>query len=236
MIPKKLHFIWVGDDSKRPDNCIETWRKLNPSWEIIVWGNESLSERPWINGRHMIEMSDHEYNGVADMMRWEIVYEQGGFVVDADSICIRPLDDSLRDCEAFTCWESEIARPGLLAAGYFASCPNNAFVGQIILDIHNEETVVDKMAWETVGPQRLTDSFRKYQYHGLRILPSHYFIPDHFSGVSYDGRDAVYAYQLWGSTMETYDRIHLQELDSNNSADASRELVLGSDPALAAAA
>jgi mannosyltransferase OCH1-like enzyme len=236
MIPKKLHFIWVGDDSKRPDNCIDSWRRLNPSWEIIVWGNESLSEKAWINGRHMIEMSDHEYNGVADMMRWEIVYEQGGFVVDADSICVRPLDDSLLDCDAFTCWESEIARPGLLAAGYFASCPNNPFVGQIILDIHNEETVVDKMAWETVGPQRLTDSFRKYQYHGLRILPSHYFIPDHFSGVSYDGPGPVYAYQLWGSTMELYDRIHLQALDGNNSAEASRELLIGTDQPLAAAA
>ena len=28
MIPKKLHFIWVGDEAKRPDNCIETWRTL----------------------------------------------------------------------------------------------------------------------------------------------------------------------------------------------------------------
>jgi mannosyltransferase OCH1-like enzyme len=212
MIPKKLHIIWVGDESKRPENCIATWRALNPSWEIIIWGNSSLKEKAWINGSHMMAMSDHEFNGVADMMRWEILYEQGGVVVDADSVCLRGLDDDLLDCDAFACWESEIARPGLIAAGYFGACPNNAFVGQIILDIHNEESVVDRMAWESVGPQRLTDSYRKYQYHGLRILPSHYFIPEHFSGISYDGPGRIYAHQLWGSTLEIYDHIHRQVL------------------------
>lgn len=35
MIPKLLHFIWVGDELKRPDNCIDTWRALNPDWEFL---------------------------------------------------------------------------------------------------------------------------------------------------------------------------------------------------------
>lgn len=218
MIPKKMHFIWVGDETKRPNNCIETWRVRNPTWEIVIWGNDDLRDRGWINGRHMAQMSESELNGVADMMRWEIVYEQGGFVIDADSICTRSLDDDLLDCEAFTCWENEIARPGLLAAGYFASVPNNPFVGQIILDIHNEETVIDRMAWETVGPQRLTDTYRDNRYHGLRIYPSHYFIPQHFSGILYDGPGRIYAHQLWGSTLELYDHIHLQELSSQEAA------------------
>lgn len=210
MIPKKLHFIWVGDETKRPDNCIATWRALNPGWEIVLWGNDSLQERGWINGRHMSEMAARELNGVADMMRWEILYEHGGVVLDADSVCVRPLDDHLLDCEAFACWESEIARPGLIAAGYFGARPQNPFVGQIIADIYNEPTVIDRLAWETVGPQRLTESYRKYRYHGLRIYPSHYFIPEHFTGVKYDGPDPVYAEQLWGSTLGIYDDLHRQ--------------------------
>jgi len=212
MIPKVLHIIWIGDETLRPDNCIETWRSLNPTWQVVIWGNDSLRDKSWINGRHMSEMSERELNGVADMMRWEILYEQGGVVVDADSICIRSLDDHLLDCDAFACWESEMARPGLIAAGYFGSKPKNSFLGQIILDIHHEDTVINRMAWETVGPLRLTESFRKYRYHHLRIYPSHYFIPEHFSGVSYDGPGPVYAHQLWGSTRKSYDKIHLQDL------------------------
>lgn len=220
LIPKTLHFIWVGDETKRPDNCIETWVRLNPGWTVKLWGNAELRGREWVNGPHMMDMYGRELNGVADMMRWEILYEEGGVLMDADSICLRPLDDDLLDCEAFACWESEIARPGLIAAGYFGCTPANPFVGQIILDIQNELTVINDMAWKTVGPQRLTDSYRKYAYHPLKIYPSHYFIPEHFSGLTYDGLGPIYAHQLWGSTRSAYDAIHQVKFDGAPEAEA----------------
>jgi len=227
MIPKTLHIIWVGDESKRPDNCIRTWVEHHPDWTVKVWGNDALAETDWINTRHMREMARRELNGVADMMRWEILYNEGGFVVDADSICVRRLDDALLDCEAFACWESEIARPGLIAAGYFACAAANPFVGQIVADIHKEASVVGDLAWKTVGPQRLTDSYRRYAYHGLSILPSHYFIPEHFSGVRYQGPGPIYAHQEWASTKRSYDTLHLKQLAATapqtTTADAARE-------------
>ena len=213
MIPKTLHFIWVGDDARRPDNCIDTWIRHHPDWKIKIWDNASLGENEWVNAAHMRAMFGRELNGVADMMRWEILYNEGGIVVDADSICLRPLDDSLLDCEAFACWESEMARPGLIAAGYFGCSAGNQFVGQIILDIQNEVSVVNASAWKTVGPQRLTDSYRRYQYHGLRILPSYYFIPEHFTGLVYQGPGPVYAHQMWASTRKSYAELHLQQFD-----------------------
>jgi mannosyltransferase OCH1-like enzyme len=166
----------------------------------------------------MAAMYGRELNGVADMMRWEILHAKGGIVVDADSIALRPLDDTLLDCEAFACWESEIARPGLIAAGYFGAEAGNAFVERIIRDIHEEPSVVHDMAWKTVGPQRLTESYRKYAYSTLRIYPSHYFIPRHFSGVAYEGSDPVYADQLWGSTLAAYDDIHKRDLTAGETA------------------
>lgn len=230
MIPKTLHFIWVGDESRRPDNCIRTWAGHNPDWTLKVWGNDSLVETEWINAVHMREMSHKELNGVADMMRWEILYNEGGFVVDADSVCLLPLDDSLLESEAFACWENEIARPGLIAAGYFACEKENRFVGQIVNDIHAEATVVDDMAWKTVGPMRLTNAYRRYAYHRLDILPSHTFIPEHYSGLRYDGRGKVYANQEWASTKRSYDTLHLSEFDA-----VGRALPPPARPAAAAA-
>lgn len=228
MIPKKIHFIWVGDESKRPDNCIETWRRHNPSYEVKIWGNSSLTEREWLNSAHMVAMSDRELNGVADMMRWEILFNEGGIVLDADSVCLRPLDDEMLACEAFACWESEMARPGMIAAGYFGCIAGNAFVHQIITDIHREPTVTHDRAWKTVGPQRLTDSYRRYQYFALRIFPSHYFIPEHFSGLVYKGQGPVYANQLWGSTNNSYDELFLRKIEgcedvSEGKTDVSSE-------------
>lgn len=236
MIPKTLHFIWVGDESKRPDNCIQTWAKFNPDYQIKIWGNASLAEHQWLNARHMDAMLDREFNGVADMMRWEILHKEGGIVLDADSICLRPLDDALLDCEAFACWESEIARPGLIAAGYFGCKPGNPFVQQIMMDIHNEPSVVHDMAWKTVGPLRLTESYRRYQYHPLRILPSHFFIPEHFSGVKYSGPGPVYANQMWASTKRSYDSLHQQQFDADGQPVQAAQTAAAPAPMAPAAA
>ncbi|MDQ2780695.1 MAG: mannosyltransferase [Pseudomonadota bacterium] len=231
MIPKTIHTIWVGDESRRPDNCIRTWAERNPDWTVNVWGNEELAHTDWINTDHMREMSKRELNGVADMMRWEILYRHGGFVVDADSICIRPLDDWLLEFEAFACWESELARPGLIAAGYFACAPKNAFVGQIILDIKAEASVVNDMAWKTVGPLRLTDSYRRYNYAGLSILPSHMFIPEHFTGAAYAGSGTVYARQAWGSTKQCYETLHTRRFDAGGRVIDDAAAASAADPA-----
>lgn len=221
MIPKTIHIIWVGDESKRPDNCIRTWVKHNPDWQVKIWGNELLADTDWINTDHMRAMSERELNGVADMMRWEILYREGGFVVDADSVCVRPLDDDLLDRVAFACWENEVARPGLIAAGYVGCGVGNPFIGQIILDIHRETSVVNDMAWKTVGPQRLTDAYRRYAYQDLDILPSHYFIPEHFTGVCYNGTGKVYARQEWASTKRSYDALHLKSFDVDGRASGT---------------
>lgn len=208
MIPKTLHVIWVGDQSRRPDNCIQTWVDRNPGWTVRLWDNDDLAEYGWINARHMRDMARRELNGVADLMRWEILYHEGGFLVDADSVCVRPLDDWLLEHEAFACWESEIARPGLIAAGYVATVPQNPFFGQIIQDIQAADTVIDDMAWKTVGPLRLTNAHRQHKYTGLSVLPSHYFIPEHFTGLRYEGAGLVYARQYWASTRRSYDTLH----------------------------
>lgn len=217
-IPKIIHIIWVGDESKRPDNCIDTWRTKNPSWEVRVWGNKELDAIPWRNKAHIQAMKQKELNGVADMMRYEILFEHGGFAVDADSICVRPLEDKLFDLSVVTCFENERVRPGLLAAGYLAAEPGNSFIKHIIDDIGAMKSVVEDMAWKTVGPGRLTDAYNKYVLGNtgvdFMIHPSHYFIPEHYSGEKYTGHDTdnIYARQLWGSTLKDYDFIHKSDI------------------------
>lgn len=206
MIPKKLHFVWVGDESKRPDNCINTWREHHPDWEVKVWGNEEY-QGEWVNKAHMEQMWPRELNGVADMMRYEILYNEGGITLDADSICLQTLPDWLLQPDEFACYENEFCRTGLVAAGYLGSVSRSLFFGQIIEDIKNEPTVIDKMAWETVGPLRVTKTFYELKY-PLTVYPSHYFIPEHFSGQKYEGNGQVFATQLWGSTRRIYDHIH----------------------------
>lgn len=207
MIPRTLHLIWVGDEAKRPNRCIQTWIDHHPDWTLKIWGNEELNRRAWINAGHIRAMSTREWNGVADMMRWEILFDEGGVLVDADSVCLRPLPDWLLECEAFACWENELVRPGLIAAGYFGTRPRTPFLAALIDGIRSKPTVIDRMAWETVGPQHLTDTWKKARYANLTILPSHFFIPRHFTGFEYTGPGPVFANQEWGSTLRSYDAL-----------------------------
>lgn len=207
MIPRTLHFIWVGDESKRPSRCIQSWIDLHPGWKIRIWGNQDLAGRTWFNRAHMEAMAAREWNGVADMMRWEILFDEGGVLVDADSVCLKALPDWILECEAFACWENELIRPGLIAAGYFGTVPRNPFLAQIIDAIQRKPTVVDRMAWASVGPLHLTEVWKEAGYGNLTILPSHFFIPRHFTGVEYTGPGPVYAQQEWGSTLRSYDKL-----------------------------
>jgi len=207
LIPKKLHFVWVGDESKCPHNCINTWQELNPDYKVKVWGNKEYESYNWINKPHMKEMWAKELNGVADIMRYEILYNEGGITLDADSICLRPLEDWLLEPNEFACWENEFVRPGLVAAGYLGSVQKSPFFGHIIEDLSKEPSVVNMMAWQSVGPLRVTKSWQETKY-PITVYPSHYFIPKHFSGIEYEGNGPVFASQLWGSTRQIYDQIY----------------------------
>ena len=44
MIPKIIHQIWVGDQSKRPDDLIQTWIDLNPTWKHCLWTEDNIPQ------------------------------------------------------------------------------------------------------------------------------------------------------------------------------------------------
>lgn len=195
-----IHIIWVGDELRRPEAAIDSWRRMNPGMTIKVWGNAELTGRTWRNARHMAAMWEKELCGVADLMRYEILFEEGGFAIDADSFCLRALDEFLFDHDPFACWENEIARPGLISNGFFAASPGNPMIGTLIDDLAHETTLTNRMAWENSGPLRLTQTVQKLRYSALTIFPSHFFIPRHYTGVAYSGPGRVYADHYWDST------------------------------------
>lgn len=200
MIPKLIHVIWVGDKPQPKE--IESWLKMNPDWELTVWGNDSL-KRGWRLAPHMAHYWDRELCGVADCMRWEILYEFGGIALDADLECIRPLDDWLLEPDVFACWENELTRPGLVANTIVGSAPNHPLIGQIIQDLKDDQPH-ERMAWQFCGPTRLTQTIHKYSYRDITIYPSHYFLPSHFAGSDYQGKGQVYAKHDWKSTRGTW--------------------------------
>jgi mannosyltransferase OCH1-like enzyme len=65
-------------------------------------------------------------------MRYEILFEQGGVYVDADSTSVRPLDSWLLAPGMVAAWESEQHRPGFIATTFIGSVPQHPVLSTII--------------------------------------------------------------------------------------------------------
>lgn len=99
MIPKIIHYCWVGGNPK-PQSvlyCIESWRRLCPDYEIREW-NESNYD--FTKNEYMKQAYEAKKWGfVPDYARLDIIYQYGGIYLDTDVEVVHPLDDLLgNDC------------------------------------------------------------------------------------------------------------------------------------------
>lgn len=202
MIPKIIHQIWIGDQSKMPKQFMDSWKEKNPSWQYMLWADENLP--PMINKRQFDAYTP--LNGKADILRYEVLKQYGGFFIDADSECIKPLEDFLLDNDSFACYESEIHRPWLIANGYLAGVPNCKLFDLLIKEISGMDPFLMNLyaSWILTGPVLLTSIVKRFNYSKLKVYPSHYFIPSHFCGGNYSENDHVFCRQYWGTTTNSY--------------------------------
>lgn len=204
MIPKIIHQFWAGPKPP-PLDLIQTWKDAHPHWQHMLWTEEVLKQH-FPNGLYNQKHYDYmpEWNGKCDIARWEILEKFGGFFLDADAVCVNSLDEYLLQNDSFACYENELVRPGLIAAGYLGATKGNALIKILVNELHAKppSSVWEggKSAWKTVGPVFLTETVHKFKYSGLAVYPSFYFIPRHYSGIEYTGPAKSYAKQLWGST------------------------------------
>lgn len=209
-IPKKIWQIWIGP-KPAPTKWMETWKKHHPDWDYQVFDNDCLDSTDFYN-KHLIEkymtMPDKDgYAGAADLIRYELLYKYGGFMPGADAICLNNTDELwVQDPEyCYTVYENEILRPSFVSPIY-ACNPNNTFLEIIINDLHklSPDTLTKKKVYMTTGNAYLPLMIKQYSPK-IKIFPSHYFIPQHYSTSHYyNGSDKIYAQQFWGSTKNNY--------------------------------
>lgn len=208
IIPKILHQLWIGDQSKRPSSLMDSWKLKHTEWEYISWDEKEIERRniKFECYRQINEIP--EINGKADIMRWEILYEMGGVFMDADSICIEPIEPEVfLTKNGFSCFENEQNRRGLVACGAMGFPPKHPLLREIIDHIKTLDllpSVCNLRAWVTVAVSLITKKLNEGHYPDFTIFPSYMFIPDHFTGVKYQGHKKVYSYQAWGSTYKNY--------------------------------
>lgn len=229
MIPKKIHYFWFGgnDKTKLALECIESWKKYCPDYEIIEWNEKNYDI-------HKNKYMEQAYNSkrwgfVPDYARLDVIYEHGGIYFDTDVEVIKPLDELLCD-DGFIGFEKN---PDSKNQKYYV----NAGQG---FGATKHHPIIKKMKdkYETLlfcenGNENLTTSpyynteslielglkqDNKYQnLNGFKVYPSDYFCPINWKTKELNKSENTYSIHYfnasWLSDMEKKKRKKERMLD-----------------------
>lgn len=99
MIPKVIHYIWLGrnEKSKLSQICIQNWKEKLPDFEIIEWNESRINlEEIEKNNRFFAECKKRKlWAFMADYLRLKILYEHGGVYFDTDIQVIKNISELL---------------------------------------------------------------------------------------------------------------------------------------------
>lgn len=141
MIPKKIHYVWLGKGEKneRIKKCIDSWRKFLPDYEIIEWNEDNFD----INYNEFTKKSYDlkKYAFTSDVIRLYALYTEGGIYMDTDVEVYKPLDEFLTE-EGFSGFE-DIDYPVCATMG---SVKNNPVIG-LMLDYYNCINFIEYPIW-----------------------------------------------------------------------------------------
>ena len=188
MIPKKIHYCWIGGNPlpESAKKCIKSWKKYCPDYEIIEWNetNYDFTKIPYMKEAYEAK----KWGFVPDYARLDIIYTHGGIYLDTDVEIVRSLDPLL----GLNCFagfqDTEFVALGL---GFGAEAGNPVI--KTLMESYealsflkpdgtpdltpsprlNTDTLVETCGLAANGTYQETD--------GMTVFPTEYFCPKSFS-------------------------------------------------------
>ena len=79
---KKIHYCWFGGNelSKSTQECIESWKKFFPDYEIIEWNESNFDVNSCRYSKEAYGAKKWAF--VSDFARFKILLENGGIYFD----------------------------------------------------------------------------------------------------------------------------------------------------------
>ena len=97
MIPKKIHYVWVGGNEKNNTikQCMKTWGKHLEGYEVIEWNenNFDIDSHPFVKAAYKAK----KWAYVSDYIRAYVIYKYGGIYLDTDILVLDNFDRFLNN-------------------------------------------------------------------------------------------------------------------------------------------
>jgi mannosyltransferase OCH1-like enzyme len=140
MIPKLLHFIWIGK-KQIPihfNKLLDEWKSNYSDYEVIVWNDDMVKQKNLIpDNLKKYYFSDLPEAFRADIARYIILNNYGGFYFDVDFQFLKKIPDYFLNFKFL----GGIQNNGEVAIGFFASQINNDLLTETIDSIPNSINV-----------------------------------------------------------------------------------------------
>ena len=142
MIPRIIHYCWISNDP-HPEltrQCIASWRKHFPGFQIKLWDANSLDYDAIPYTRDA--MAHKKWAFVSDYVRLYALYHEGGIYLDSDVRAFGKLD-SLLENDFFSGLEmrDKAHTQIFLEGAVLGATPGHPFVKKC-LDIYNQRQFI----------------------------------------------------------------------------------------------
>lgn len=181
MIPKKVHYIWLGGKpkDKLTQICLLTWKEKMPEYEFIEWNEDNLDlDKISQECKYFAECRKRNlYAFMADYLRIKIIYEQGGIYIDTDVQAVKSLNPLLEKDLLFGYEEYTIDKVNkLIGTGLIAANKQNWFIKKIYDFYNNDIMKSDKYIITEVITQ-IYEELPENEKDKIEVLPKEYFSP-----------------------------------------------------------
>lgn len=181
MIPKKVHYIWLGGrpKDKLTEICLLTWKDKMPEYELIEWNESNLDlDEIAKESEYFAECRKRKlYAFMADYLRIKILYEQGGIYIDTDVQAIQSLNPLLERDLLLGYEECTIDKVNQqIGTGFMAAEQGNWFIGKI-LNFYKDEIMKTDMFVIPVIVTKIYNQLPQNEKDKIEILPKEYFSP-----------------------------------------------------------
>lgn len=167
-VPKIIHQVWLGD-TPAPVKIMRSWSVINPMYKYMLWTDARVKNFP-LQNRDLYDWLKSPIMR-CDLLRYELLYAYGGVYIDADFLCLKPIDHLLIN-DFFAAQDNFWwKRHGDVASGFLGCYPKHPLAKLLVGEFGKIQ--FKKRTGHggfTTGPRWLTDVWRKSDYN-ITVLP-----------------------------------------------------------------
>lgn len=145
MIPKIIHYIWLGGNQFSPEieQCIDSWHKHLPDYEIRCWDDDAIKEIDSVFIKEAI--AEKKWAFASDVIRLYAINKYGGIYMDTDVMVYKSFNNLLSN-KAFIGRENSMHQYKHTMENYLTTCcfgaeANNPFIYRCLTYYDNRHFV-----------------------------------------------------------------------------------------------